>query len=121
MPLQIPRGERRKQPKIAAGERPIRSKLEQAAIEWFRERRLDFQYEPLIVLGGRQYRPDFYLPQLELFVEICGFGHMPYYNDRVEEKRRHFEKAGLRVEFIAARSTGQLRAALAQIFPGDSA
>ena len=53
-----------------------------------------------MLLGGRKFRPDFYLPEYNLFVEICGYNHQPYYRDRVKLKRNIYEKNGLKSVFI---------------------
>lgn len=62
-----------------------------------------------MLLGGRQFRPDFYLPAYELFVEICGYGHMPHYRDRVRKKRQLYEKHGLRTVFVEYAGRGSLK------------
>lgn len=90
----------------------VRSKLELACADFLFDHGIDFQYEPLLLLAGRQYRPDFFLPQQELFVEICGYRHMPFYVDRQEEKRRLYEQQHLKVFFINARSASQAVAGL---------
>ncbi|MDH3938005.1 MAG: hypothetical protein OEV68_11790, partial [candidate division Zixibacteria bacterium] len=61
----------------------VRSKYERRCADFFTKHHIQFQYEPLILLAGRQFRPDFFLPEHDLFVEICGYGHMPHYRDRV--------------------------------------
>lgn len=94
----------------------VRSRLEQRCADWLHEQKIAVQYEPLILLAGRQYRPDFFLPQHELFIEICGYRHMPFYTDRQEEKRRLYERHHLNVIFInaggAAEALKKLKAAL---------
>lgn len=100
------RGVRYKNSKIspaniaADDETKVRSKLEKECVEYFKEHKIEFSYEPLILLTGKQYRPDFYLPGLDLFIEICGYTHMPFYNDRMEKKKRLYKKHGLKVVFI---------------------
>ncbi len=61
-----------------------------------------------MLLGGRQFRPDFFLPEYNLFLEICGFNHMPYYRSRVEQKRATYEKHKLNVVFIKCSTKGML-------------
>ncbi|MFH2056550.1 MAG: hypothetical protein ABIJ61_11375 [bacterium] len=81
----------------------VRSKLEQHCADFLFAQGIELQYEPLLLLAGKQYRPDFFLPKHELFIEICGYRHMPYYTDRQEEKRRLYERHHLKVLFINAR------------------
>ncbi len=97
--------------------RKVRSKLESRVAAWLDSRNIAYQYEPLILLEGKQYRPDFFLPQFNLFLEICGFGHMPYYSDRVELKRQMYEKHGLRAIFIKYNGRGSLEKMLEGALP----
>jgi hypothetical protein len=57
----------------------VRSRLEQRCADVLTDAGIVFQYEPLLLLAGRQYRPDFFLPEFNLFLEICGYRHMPFY------------------------------------------
>jgi len=61
----------------------VRSKYERECVKFFEDNNVEFQYEPLILLSGRQYRPDFFLPKYNLFIELCGYNHMPFYRDRI--------------------------------------
>lgn len=86
----------------------VRSKYEKVCAELLEKNKIRFQYEPLILLEGRQYRPDFYLPDYDLFLEICGYGHMPFYNDRIAQKQKIYEKCRLKAVFILYRGRGSL-------------
>ena len=70
--------------------------------------------EPLILLDERQYRPDFYLPDYDLFLEICGYGHMPHYNDRTAHKMRIYHKHNLQAIFIYYNGKGSLEELIAK-------
>jgi hypothetical protein len=65
-----------------------------------------------MILAGRQYRPDFYLPQYDLFVEICGYNHMPFYRDRIEQKRKLYAEQGLNAAFVYYNGKGRLQDAI---------
>jgi len=86
----------------------VRSLYEKQAVEFFKENNIEFQYEPLMLLHGRQFRPDFYLPKHNLFIEICGYNHMPYYRIRVEKKKHLYSKYGLNAIFIDYNGNGSL-------------
>jgi hypothetical protein len=88
---------------------PVRSKYEQRCADFLFENNIAFQYEPLMLLGGRQYRPDFYLPVHNIFIEICGYNHQPYYRDRQIQKTRIYEKNNLDVLFINYNGRGSLK------------
>lgn len=110
-----PAGVRYSRPKLkppgvsAAGKLNVRSRYEKECVEYFEEQGIDYKYEPLIILAGKQYRPDFYLPGLDLFIEICGFTHMPYYTDRVEQKKQLYSHSGLKAVFIVHTGRGSIK------------
>ncbi len=86
----------------------VRSKYEKTCTAFFEKNGIEYKYEPLILLGGKQYRPDFYLPQYDLFIEICGYNHMPHYRDRVKKKEEAYARGGLKAAFIYYNGTGSL-------------
>jgi hypothetical protein len=86
----------------------VRSRYEKKCVAYFEEHNITYRYEPLLLLGGRQYRPDFFLPEYNLFVEICGFGHMPFYNDRIKFKKDLYKKHNVRALFIRFNGRGSL-------------
>lgn len=90
----------------------VRSKAERVTANYLYLHKIRFQYEPLILLGERQFRPDFYLPDHDLFLEICGFTHMPYYNDRSHSKEKIYEMHNLNAVFVHYTGRGSLRAIL---------
>ena len=83
----------------------VRSKLEQKCIDIFKTNNIKFQYEPLILLSGKQLRPDLYLPNHNLFIEICGLRKMPYYDERYKSKEKLYEIYNLDVIIINATTT----------------
>jgi hypothetical protein len=78
----------------------VRSSYEKACADLFYQNNIKFQYEPLMLLEGRKFRPDFFLPDFNLFVEICGYNHQPYYRDRINYKKQIYDKNGLNAVFI---------------------
>ena len=108
---------RRFEPKIAtkSGVR-VRSQYEKKCADFLFKNKIEFQYEPLILLAGKQYRPDFYLTNYDLFLEICGYNHMPYYVDRTEFKKQLYRKHNLRAIFIRYNGKGSLDELLRQSF-----
>lgn len=86
----------------------VRSKYERECVRFFEDNKIEFQYEPLILLAGRQYRPDFYLPEYNLFIELCGYNHMPFYRDRNAYKRELYHQHKLKALFIDYNGKGSL-------------
>jgi len=95
----------------------VRSELERICANALHAAGIEFQYEPLMLLAGRQFRPDFFLPKENLFLEICGYVHMPHYRDRMEEKRQLYRDQGLKALFVTARNPSELR----RILPSELA
>ncbi len=91
---------------------PVRSKLERACVDWLMAHGFEFRYEPLILLGGRQFRPDFFLKEHNIFLEICGYNHMPHYRDRVAEKKNLYHKFGMDAIFIECQRKSDMVKAL---------
>jgi hypothetical protein len=86
----------------------VRSSYEKICADLLFENNIKFQYEPLMLLGGRQFRPDFYLPDFNLFIEICGYNHQPYYRDRRLYKEQVYKKHKLKAVFVNHDGTGNL-------------
>jgi len=93
---------------IPVGGAKVRSNYEKKTAEYLDKNKIKYQYEPLILLDGRQYRPDFYLPEYNLFLEICGYGHMPFYSDRIAFKEEMYKKNRLKAVFIHYNGKGSL-------------
>lgn len=87
----------------------VRSQYEKAVVSLLTEHKLRFCYEPLMLLDGRQYRPDFFLLDHNLFIEICGMTHLPYYRDRVAHKKKLYAHAQLQAVFISGSSVGEIK------------
>ncbi|MBD3217623.1 MAG: hypothetical protein GF310_05050 [candidate division Zixibacteria bacterium] len=86
----------------------VRSQLEKKCADFLHDNGIEFRYEPLMLLGGRQFRPDFFLPEHNLFLEICGYNHMPFYRDRLVKKKDVYRSNGLKVYFIECSKSSEL-------------
>lgn len=86
----------------------VRSQYERICADYFFDKGIRFQYEPLMLIGGKQFRPDFFLPEQNLFVEICGYGHMPHYRSRMRHKEESYGHSGLKVLFVEHDGKGSL-------------
>lgn len=92
----------------------VRSQYEKICADWLNRNDIEFQYEPLMLIKGRQFRPDFYLPQHNLFLEICGYNHMPFYRDSIARKKALYDKYGLKSVFVNCGNLKSLPARLAE-------
>ena len=75
----------------------VRSSWERGIADWLYAMGVEYQYEPRVFdLGdGIRYRPDFHIPQADLFLEVKG-----YMWEADEEKLRRFVAAGHRLFII---------------------
>lgn len=92
----------------------VRSSYEKICADYLYRNNIRFQYEPLMLLGGRQFRPDFYLPDYNLFIEICGYNHQPYYRDRRVYKEQIYRKHNLKAVFVNHNGYGDLEEKIGQ-------
>ncbi len=112
--ISIPRGTKIKREKIdGPGIKTksgvfVRSQYEKICADYLFENGIKFYYEPLMLIRGKQYRPDFYLPDEDFFIEICGYNHMPYYRDRTGFKEKLYAEADLKAAFIYHSGKGSL-------------
>ncbi|HER00294.1 MAG TPA: hypothetical protein ENO22_13220 [candidate division Zixibacteria bacterium] len=93
----------------------VRSELERKTADFLHKSGIEFRYEPLMLLGGRQFRPDFYLPAHNLFLEICGYNHMPFYRDRLRKKKEVYQAHGLKVYFVECSKSSELECHLRKL------
>jgi len=91
----------------------VRSQYEKICADYLYQHKINFRYEPLILLEGKQYRPDFFLTDYNIFIEICGYNHMPYYRDRVRWKIQLYRKHDLQTIFIQYNGKGSLKKIIA--------
>ncbi len=98
--IRVPR-KRRFEPVLATESGvKVRSQYEKRCADYLFSNKIEFLYEPLMLLGGRQFRPDFFLPEYNLFLEICGYDHMPFYRDHTAHKQQIYGKQELRSVFL---------------------
>lgn len=90
----------------------VRSIFEKKAIAFFEKNQIKYRYEPLMLLGGKQYRPDFFLPEMNLYLELGGMNHLVYYRDRQEYKKQIYKKYGLNALFVNCQKISEVELAL---------
>ena len=82
----------------------VRSGSERILVEYFIAQGIRFEYETPVKLSkwGFPFRPDFYLPEVDSFIEFQGmWDHTDLqlrasYRQKIDEKRQQFAKSGLR-------------------------
>lgn len=68
----------------------VRSKSEQFIADWLYRHSIRFEYEPLLNVKDFYFRPDFYIPDANLYIE-----HVSDISFPVKDKEEQFEKGGL--------------------------
>lgn len=67
----------------------IRSKSEQYICDWLYRHSIDYEYEPQLQIDDISFRPDFYIPQANIYIE-----HVSNISASMDGKERLFEKGG---------------------------
>ena len=68
----------------------VKSKSEQLIADWLYRHQIQFEYEPSLNVKDFPFRPDFYLPEANLYLE-----HKSDISYKLEDKERQFQKGGL--------------------------
>lgn len=67
----------------------VRSKSEQSIADWLYRHSVKFEYEPLVNFSDFDFRPDFHIPEANLYIEHVSNKSYPTYG-----KEQQFKKAG---------------------------
>ncbi len=73
----------------------VRTRSEKRIADFLYKKGINFEYEKEVMFNGRKYIPDFYLPEMNLYIEFFGWSHIPNYQNRVEEKMRVYKENGI--------------------------
>lgn len=69
----------------------VRSKSEQYIADWLYRHNIKYQYEPQIIIKDFPFRPDFYIPEADLYIEHISDKSYPTW-----DKEQQFEKGKIR-------------------------
>ncbi len=67
----------------------VRSKSEQSIADWLYRHSIRFEYEPLLNIKDFSFRPDFFIPEANLYIE-----HVSEVSHPMRDKEEQFEKGG---------------------------
>lgn len=70
----------------------VRTRSEKRIADFLYKQGVVFVYEKELMLNGRKYIPDFYLPKLNFYIEFFGWSHIPDYQNKVDEKMRVYKE-----------------------------
>lgn len=73
----------------------VRTRSEKRIADFLYKQGIVFEYEKEVTFNGRKYIPDFYLPEMNLYIEFFGWSHIPSYQNKVEEKMRVYKENGM--------------------------
>lgn len=73
----------------------VRTRSEKRIADFLYKQSIVFEYEKELIFNGRKYIPDFYLPEMNLYIEFFGWSHIPSYQNKVEEKMRVYKENGM--------------------------
>lgn len=79
------------------GSEKVRSKGEQKIANFLFEQKIEYIYEPLLMIGNKKVRPDFYLYEYGIFIEYFGMQGDKVYDQKTEKKIAFYQKLGIKV------------------------
>ena len=103
----------------------VQSDGERRIAEWLAAHRIAYRYDDrLRIIEGRQIRPDFYLPELDIYIEYWGMDTLDYKIGMLI-KQQMYQHAGKRLISLYPKDKPQLDALLSEkllrLAPPDSA
>jgi hypothetical protein len=101
----------------------VQSGGEKAIADWLARNNIAYRYDDrLRILEGRQVRPDFYLPELDIYVEYWGMDTLDYKIGMLI-KQQMYQHAGKRLISVYPKDLpgldAMLRQKLARLATGD--
>lgn len=86
----------------------VRTRNEKRIADFLYKNGIAFEYEKEVFLNGKRYFPDFYLPELNLYIEFFGWGHLPDYQARVETKMKAYKNNGINCIYLFYKGSKEL-------------
>lgn len=78
----------------------VQSSFEETASVWLRESNIAFDLHKRVCISDVILYPDIYLPEQNIYVEICGLEDRKFYLKRLEIKKSLYREAGIVVKYI---------------------
>jgi hypothetical protein len=97
----------------------VRSKIEKIIADYLTNVNCTFEYEKELVIDGVSYHPDFYLTQLDLYIEHAGMIKNKDYLKRLKSKQSAYSSAGINVCFTYPEHEFRIESVLGAIIMGN--
>lgn len=97
--------------KTLEGER-VYSRGELAIANYLHEHGIDYHYEPVRIIDGRKWVPDFHLWKDDIYIEFLGMAGDETYDRTTRVKMGYYHGAGYRVVYIYPSEINHLNNAL---------
>ena len=78
----------------------VRSKSEARIANYLSNHNVQFKYEKEIEILGKKYKPDFYLPNYDIYIEFFGLNHIPSYKKECVEKMNSYSRAKMNCIYL---------------------
>jgi hypothetical protein len=95
----------------------VKSRGEALIDNWLYRHDIKHVYEPVVSVQGQYIKPDFHLPDLDIYVEYWGLEGDPEYDTRKAQKLTVYRMAGLKLEQITNDDLANLDRRLAYLAP----
>ena len=70
----------------------VRSNPERIIVEILLRKNISFEYEPLLEHKNFRFKPDFHLPEKDVYIEYAGLTDKKWYNKQLEKKKQVMNK-----------------------------
>lgn len=86
----------------------VQSRGEKRIGDWLAARNIRYEYdERMIVAGDRRIRPDFYLPEFDLYIEYWGM-NTPEYIANMQDKKVLYQREGMKLISLSYKDLDRL-------------
>ena len=78
----------------------LQSSLEEVVADILYERGIEYTTHKVLILRGKRFFPDFYLPKHNLYIEVFGMSDLDFYREKMALKIKEYEENGVNCIYL---------------------
>ena len=78
----------------------LQSSLEELVADILYERGVEYTTHKVLILRGKRFFPDFYLPKHNLYIEVFGMSDLDFYREKMALKIKEYEENGVNCIYL---------------------
>lgn len=78
----------------------LQSSLEEVVADILYERGIEYITHKVLILRGKRFFPDFYLPKHNLYIEVFGMSDLDFYREKMALKIKEYEENGVNCIYL---------------------